>query len=159
MLDKVNVGRVITSNDHIIHIEKKKSPTLGRSVNKQSRVVLAGLKTSSSNNSAEVLKPGLRSLFETVEGTTQPADQARRSSKTWGRNHVDLLLKISVKKGILHIQLKQRPTTDSSNSNKCPDRGHVCHRSKSLIIVPTMLLLKTPSYQTDRKSTRLNSSH
>ena len=82
MLDKVNVGRVITSNDHIIHIEEKKSPAPGRGVNKQSRVMLAGLKTSGGNSSAEALKPGPRSLFETVEGTTQPTDQARRSSKT-----------------------------------------------------------------------------
>ena len=106
MLDKVNVGRVITSDDHIIHIEQKKSPTPGRSVNKQSRVVLAGLKTSGGNSGAEALKPGPRSLFETIQGTTQSADQAGRSNKPGGRNHVDLLLKVPVKKGILHIQLK-----------------------------------------------------
>ena len=106
MLDKVNVGRVITGDDHIIHIEQKKSPTPRRNVNEQSWVVLTGLKTSGGNSSAETLKLGPRSLFETVEGTTQPTNQAGRSSKPRRRNHVDLLLKISVKKGILHIQLK-----------------------------------------------------
>jgi hypothetical protein len=74
MLDKVNESRVITCDDHVIHIKQKKSPAPGRNVNKQGRVVLTGLKTSGCNSSAEALKPGSRSLFETVEGTTQPAD-------------------------------------------------------------------------------------
>ena len=74
MLDKVNVWRVITSNDHIIHIEKE-GPAPGRSVNKQSRVVLAGLKTRCGNSSVEALKPGPRSLLDTIEGTAQPTDQ------------------------------------------------------------------------------------
>jgi hypothetical protein len=43
LLHKVNELRVITSNDHIINIEKKKRATTREGVDKESGVVVAGL--------------------------------------------------------------------------------------------------------------------
>jgi hypothetical protein len=45
-------------------------------VDKERGVVVAGLKTSISDNRGEALKPGPRSLLEAVERATQPTNHA-----------------------------------------------------------------------------------
>jgi hypothetical protein len=51
--------RVITCDEHVIDIEKKKSATTRRGVNKESRVrvMVTGLEASVSYTRGEVLKP------------------------------------------------------------------------------------------------------
>jgi hypothetical protein len=62
-LNKGNILRIITSNDHIINIEKNKSASTRRSVNKQRWIMSAGRETSSSHHKGKALKPGMRGLF------------------------------------------------------------------------------------------------
>ena len=66
---------------------------------------------------------------------------------TWGWLHIDLLLQFSIKKSILNIKLGDGPLLHRSNSKESPDSGHVSNRSKSLIIVTTMLLLETTRHK------------
>ena len=89
LLHKVNELIIITSNDHIIDIEKKRATTRG-SVDKESRLVVIGLKNSINDSSGEALKPGLRSLLEAVERATQPANHSIRDSVSQRWMHVDL---------------------------------------------------------------------
>ena len=49
MLDEGHMRRIITSNDHIIHIEQQKSPATKGGVHKQGRIMWTRLKTGSSN--------------------------------------------------------------------------------------------------------------
>jgi hypothetical protein len=49
-LHKVNELRVITGDDHVINIEKKKCVVTRRSVNKEGMIVITGVKTSISDN-------------------------------------------------------------------------------------------------------------
>ena len=65
-LHKVNELRVITGDDHVINIEKKKCATMRRSVDKEGRVVVTWLKASINDNRGEVLKLGPRSLLEAI---------------------------------------------------------------------------------------------
>jgi bifunctional DNA-binding transcriptional regulator/antitoxin component of YhaV-PrlF toxin-antitoxin module len=62
-LNKGNILRIITSDDHIINIEKKKSASTRRNVNKQRRIMSTRGETSSSHHRGETLKPGTRGLF------------------------------------------------------------------------------------------------
>jgi hypothetical protein len=62
-LNRGNILRIITSNDHIINIEKEKSASTRRSVNKQRWIMSAGRETSSSYHRGKALKPGMRGLF------------------------------------------------------------------------------------------------
>jgi hypothetical protein len=62
-LNKGNILRVITSDDHIINIEEKKSASTRRNVNKQRRIMSARGKTSSSHHRGKTLKPSARGLF------------------------------------------------------------------------------------------------
>ena len=91
MLHKINELRIITSNDHIINIEKKKRATTRGRMDKESGVVIAGLKASISDNREEALKLGARSLLEAVERATQTANHAIRNRVSWRWLHVNLL--------------------------------------------------------------------
>src|SRR3954469_493171 len=62
-LNKGDILRIITSNDHIINIEKKKSTATRRSVNKQRWIMNTRGETSSSHDRSKALKPSTRSLF------------------------------------------------------------------------------------------------
>jgi hypothetical protein len=62
-LNKGNILRIITGDDHIINIEEEKGPPSRRSVNKQCGIMLAGGETDSCHDRVEVLKPGTRGLF------------------------------------------------------------------------------------------------
>src|SRR3954468_1533019 len=70
-LDKGNILRIITSNDHIINIEKKKSASTRRSVNKQRWIISTRGETSSSHYRSKALKPGTRGLFEAIKRTSK----------------------------------------------------------------------------------------
>jgi hypothetical protein len=61
--------------------------------------------------------------------------------------HIHFLTEFTVKKGILHIKLRYRPLTNRSHNKKSVNSGHMSHRCKYLIIVPTMLPLKTTRYK------------
>jgi hypothetical protein len=117
-------------------------------VDKESGVVVAGLKTSINDNRGEALKPGPRSLLEAVERASQPANHAIRNRVSWRWLHVDLLTQLAIEKGILDIKLGDGPLSDRSNSKKSPDCGHVSNGSKGLIIITTLLLLKTTGHKT-----------
>jgi len=147
-LNKGDILRVVTSDDHVINIEKKKSATTRRTVNKQSRIMSTGGETSSSDYRSKALKPGTRGLLEAIERATKTANHAicNRITRWW--LHINLLTQLTIKKGILDIKLRHRPMANRGHSEKSPNSGHVSHRSKRLIIITTMLLLKTTSYKT-----------
>ncbi|KAG2540833.1 hypothetical protein PVAP13_9NG584114 [Panicum virgatum] len=102
-LHKINELRVITGDDHVINIEKKKRAATRRSVDKEGRIVITGLKASISDNRGEVLKPGPRGLLEAVKRSTQPANHASRSRIPRRWLHVDLLTQLTIKESILNI--------------------------------------------------------
>jgi hypothetical protein len=74
-------------------------------VNKESRIMLAGNETDSSDNRGESLKLGTRSLFEAIERTTKSTYMTIRNKVTRRRMHVDFLTQLTMKEGILHIKL------------------------------------------------------
>jgi hypothetical protein len=67
---------------------------------------------------------------------------------TWRRLDVNLLMQLTIEKGVLNIKLRHRPVANRGDSKKIAHSGHMSHRSKSLIIVTTLLLLKTMSHKT-----------
>jgi hypothetical protein len=57
--------------------------------------------------------------------------------------HVNLLTQLIIKKDILYIKLRDRPFPNRSHDKKSVNIGHMSNGNKSLIIITTMLLLKT----------------
>src|SRR5438105_8046177 len=104
--------------------------------------MLASNKTSSENNRGEALKPCAESLLEAVERATETTDVTIRDRVSRRRVHVDLLMQLTMKKSILHIKLRDGPSANRSNSNKSMDSGPMSNRSKGLLIITPILLLK-----------------
>jgi hypothetical protein len=148
LLHKGNVLRIVTRDDHVINIKKKKSATTRRSVDKKSRIVVTRLEASIDDNRGKTLKPSPRSLLEAIEGTTQPTNKTIRHRISWGWLHIDFLSELTIEEGVLDIQLRDRPLTNSCNSKKSPNSSHVSNRSKGLLIINTVLLLETPRHKT-----------
>jgi hypothetical protein len=74
-LNKGNILRIITSDDHIVNIEEKKSTSTRRNMKKQRRIMSARGEASSSHHRGEALKPGTRGLFQAIKRATKMADE------------------------------------------------------------------------------------
>jgi hypothetical protein len=108
-LNKGNVLRVITNNDHVINIKKEKSPTTRWHVDEESRIMRAGEKTNSCDHRGKTLKPSLRSLLKAIKGAMKMTNHTLRDKipKWW--THVNILTQLTIKKDILHIELRDGP--------------------------------------------------
>jgi hypothetical protein len=110
--------------------------------------MIALRKTSSSDHRGKALKPSTRGLFQTMKRVTKTTNHAIRNKIPRRWSHVDLLMEFTIKKGIFDIKLRNGPSMNRGHNKESADSGHVFHRSKGLIIVTTMLLLKTTSNKT-----------
>jgi hypothetical protein len=89
-LNKGNVLRVITNDDHVVHV-KEKSPTTRWHVDKKSRIMSVGGKTSSSDHRGKTLKSSSRSLLTAIKGATNVTNHTLgdRIPRWWA--HVNIL--------------------------------------------------------------------
>jgi hypothetical protein len=147
-LNKGNILRVITGDDHVINIEEEESPPSRRSLNKQHRIMGVGEETSSSHHRGEVLKPGARGLFQAIKRAPKMANHTIRDLVPWKRLHVNLLTQLTIEKHVLKIKLRHRPVANRGHGKKSAHSGHMGHRGKSLIIIMTLLLLEATSHKT-----------
>jgi len=114
-------------------------------MNKQGRVMSTRRKTNSCDHRGKTLKPSARSLFQSIKRATKTTNVAIRNKIPRRWSHVDLLMEFTIKKSIFDIELRNGPGTNRGHNKESANSGHVSHRSKGLIIVATMLLLKTTS--------------
>jgi hypothetical protein len=81
-----------------------------------------------------------------VSGECESHTLRDRIPRWW--THVNILTHLTIKKGILHIKLRDGPLPNRSHGKKSVNSGHMSNRIKSLIIIMTLLLLKTTSNKT-----------
>jgi hypothetical protein len=62
--------------------------------------------------------------------------------------HVNMLTQLTIKKDNLHIKLRDGSSPNRSHDKKNVNSSHMSNMSKNLIIISTMLLLKTTSNKT-----------
>jgi hypothetical protein len=95
-----------------------------------------------------VHKPSTRGLLEAIERMVEMTNMAikNRVARRWV--HVDLLIKLIMKKIVLHVKLRDSPLTNRCHRNKRMSGCLVSNMIKSLLIVMTILLLKTMSDKT-----------
>jgi hypothetical protein len=75
-LDKSNILRVIIIDDHVVHVKKKKGPTMRWHVDKKSQIMSVGEKTSSCDHRGKTLKPSPRSLLKAIKGVMNVTNRA-----------------------------------------------------------------------------------
>jgi hypothetical protein len=126
-LNKGNILRIITSDDHIVNIEKKKSASTRRNINKQRMIVSARGEASSSHHRGEALKPGARGLFQAIKRAPKMANHAIRNRVPWRRLHVNLLTQLTIQKCVLNIKLRHRPVANRGHNKKSVHSGHMGH--------------------------------
>jgi hypothetical protein len=117
-------------------------------VNKESRIISAGGKTSSYDHRGKTLKLSPRSLLKAIKGVTKVTNYALKDRIPRWSTHVNILMQLTIKKDILHIKLRDGPAPNKSHDKKNANSGHMSNMSKSLIIISTMLLLKIMSNKT-----------
>jgi hypothetical protein len=69
-----------------------------------------------------------------------------RIPKRWV--HINILTQLTIKKDIIHIKLRDGSLPNRSHNKKSVNSGPLSNMSKSLIIITTLLLLKTTSNET-----------
>jgi hypothetical protein len=62
--------------------------------------------------------------------------------------HINILTQLTIKKDILYIKLRDGSLMNKSHNKESVNSGHMSNMSKSLIIIMTVLLLKTTSNKT-----------
>jgi hypothetical protein len=112
-------------------------------MNKESRIMSAGGKTSSCDHRGKTLKPSSKSLLKAIKRATKVTNHALRDRIPRWWTHVNILTQLTIKKGILHIKLRDGLSPNRSHGKKSVNSSHMSNMSKSLIIISTMLLLKT----------------
>jgi hypothetical protein len=112
-------------------------------VDKKSRIMSAGRKISSCDHRGKTLKPSPRSLLKA--GATKMTNHTLRDRIPRWWTHVNILTQLTIKKCIIHIKLRDGPAPNRSHDKKSVNSGHMSNKSKSLIIISIMLLLKTTS--------------
>jgi len=70
--------------------------------------------------------------------------RSRRVDEAWRLLTVDGLLKMTMKKGVLHVELVDRPRARGSNAENNPDGGRFNNWTEGLIVVDAVLLRETP---------------
>jgi hypothetical protein len=105
-------------------------------------------KISSCDHKGKTLKPSPRSLVKAIKGATKVINHALRDRIPRWWTHVNILMQLTIKKDILHIKLRDGLSPNRSHDKKSVNSGHMSNMSKSLIIISTMLLLKTTSNKT-----------
>jgi len=119
-------------------------------VDEQGRVRNQGNKSNLFDVCGKPLIPSTRSLLQAIKRLLQKANMIMKGwiNKTWRLLAVDCLIKMTMKKSILDIQLMNRPMTRGCNTQNCPDCSWFNNRTESLIIVNAMLLRKSPNHPT-----------
>jgi hypothetical protein len=116
-------------------------------VDEERRIMNAGGKTSSCDHIGKMLKPSTRSLLKATKGATKVTNHTLRDRIPRWWTLVNILM-LTIKKGILHIKLSDGPLPNRSHDKKSANNGHMSNRSKSNIIITTLLLLKTTCNKT-----------
>jgi hypothetical protein len=108
----------------------------------------AGEKTNSCDHRGKTLKPSPRSMLKAIKWAMKVTNHALRDIIPRWWTHVNILKQLTIKKDILHIKLRDGPSPNRSHGKKSVNSSHMSNRSKSLIIISTMLMLKTTNNKT-----------
>jgi hypothetical protein len=117
-------------------------------VNEESQIMSASEKISYCDHRSQSLKPSSRSLLKAIKGVTKVTNHTLRNRIPRWWTHVNILTQLTIKKDILDIKLRDVPLPNRSHDKKSANSGHMSTRSKNLIIITTMLLLKTTDNKT-----------
>jgi len=110
-----------------------------------------------SDNMTKFTKPSARRLLQPIERSVKLTNKTilPLSNKPRRLLHINILLKITVEKGILNIKMMEGPMTDSSHSKKQTNSGEFGYRRESITVINAIYLCVALSHQASLKSINL----
>jgi hypothetical protein len=141
--DVLEKNRRRSGEDDVVDVEQQVGDLIPLLVNKEGGVGSGGDKTEVSKERGESLVPRSGSLLEPVQGLLEQVDVvgSGRVDETRRLLAVDSLLKVTMKKSIVHIELVKRPATGRGNTQDGPNGRRFDNRTEGLIVVDTNLLV------------------
>ena len=141
---------VISSNDNVINIHKKKNSELWLPINEQRSIRLGVHKPLLAEKLFQFLISGIWSLFEVVNSFLKLAHMRwkLRIDKPWWLCHKYILGKNAMKKYIIHIKLSKWPIRGQGKTKNEPDSSRFHNRTECLNIVNTGMLMKALGHKT-----------
>jgi hypothetical protein len=118
-------------------------------MNKESQIMSASGETSCCGHRGKALKTSLRNLLKTIKGVTEMTNHTLRDRIPRWWVHVNILTKLIIKKCTLYIKMGDEPLPNIIHDKKSVNSGHMSSGSKNLIIITTLLLLKTTGNKTN----------
>jgi hypothetical protein len=100
------------------------------------------------NYKGKALKPSPMSLLKNIKGVMKVTNHTLRDRIPRWWMHINILTQLTIKKSILYIKLRDGPLLNRSHNKKSVNSDHMSNKSKSLIIIMTLLMLKTTSNKT-----------
>jgi hypothetical protein len=97
------------------------------------------------NYKGKALKPSPMSLLKNIKGAMKVTNHTLRDRIPRWSMDINILTQLTIKKNILYIKLRDGPLANRSHNKKSVNSDHMSNRSKSLLIIMTLLLLKTMS--------------
>jgi hypothetical protein len=88
------------------------------------------------------------SLLKNIKGAMKVTNHTLRDRIPRWWMHINILTQFTIKKSILYIKLRDGPLLNRSHNKKSVNSDHMSNRSKNLIIIMTLLMLKTTSNKT-----------
>ena len=90
-------------------------------------------------------------LLEPIQGLLQETDVVRSGwvDEAGRLLTVDRLVQMAVKKGVLHVQLMDRPGARSGDAEDDPDGGRFDNRAEGLVVVDALALGEASDYVED----------
>jgi hypothetical protein len=129
-------------DDDVVHIKKYVGELLTMAIYEERDIRLGGDEAKPVGVVSETLVPGPWSLLEAVEGLVQTTYVVRTPGVNKARRllTVDLLVKVAMKKGILDVELVNRPRPRESDAEDDADRGWLDDGAEGLVEINPRLL-------------------
>ena len=128
--------------DDVVDVQQQVGTGAALSVDEEGGVGGRSDEAEISNVRGEALVPRPRGLLEAVKGALKKTDGVgtRQVDEAGGLLTVDRLVQVTVKKGILHVQLVDGPLTRSGDAEDDPNGGRLDDGAERLIVVDAVAL-------------------
>jgi hypothetical protein len=123
--------------DDVVDVQQQVGTGAALSVDKEGGVGGRSDEAELSNVRGEALVPRPRGLLEAIEGALKKTDGVgtHRVDEAGGLLTVDRLVQVIVKKGILHVQLVDRPLTRGGDAEDDLNGGRLDDGAECLVVV------------------------
>ena len=142
LLDQSNIRVKGPGKQQIIHVYHQRQEGGSSASNKEARIKGRLKKTKSLELRRELNDPLSGGLFEAIERSVEETNITRVSKRVTSRgSHVDFLIQVAMKKGIIDVKLVDTLRTSSGNNKEEANSDSLCNRGEAIKVIHTHNLI------------------